>query len=439
MRRIPTIRICLLAATLVSGCASVPLAASRAPDVPATAGSLQDVAASQSIDLASPLSPDTLAAIAVYTNPDLQALRAQEGVAEAQVFAAGLFPDPTFSVGFDTPLNGTGLITALSAGLGYDFAALARRPSDIRIAQARLESLRNDIVWAEWLTGQQARLNAVRVAHLNVIGTLTADLRRLASEELIRALSASSRGDLPAASIEARRIGASDAAERDRTNQSRLQLAQLELNRVLGIDPAEKLSLALPADPPVVVPPVTDLFQTAIADRPDFAALRAGLDGSNAAQRQAALAAYPLPAISINAARDTGNLKTLGPSLSFTLPIWNRGRGDLAIARASDAQLRAEYAARAETLRADIAAAWSAYHMAREQLDAVTGELAPLEPRAAADEAAAARGDISFSAASATRLIVLDKQIVQSELALAAAEFEIALELSSGRLLEPAQ
>ncbi len=46
------------------------------------------------IDFSKPLTPKELSVLAVLVSPDLKALRAKEGVANAQVFDAGLLPDP---------------------------------------------------------------------------------------------------------------------------------------------------------------------------------------------------------------------------------------------------------------------------------------------------------------------------------------------------------
>src|ERR1700760_4654286 len=58
------------------------------------------------IDLAVPLDGNAIAVIAVINNPDLKALRERAGVSDAQVFAARLLPDPTFSIGASTVLSG---------------------------------------------------------------------------------------------------------------------------------------------------------------------------------------------------------------------------------------------------------------------------------------------------------------------------------------------
>ena len=76
----------------------------------------------QRIDLSKPLDADMLGLVAVLANPDLRALRQQAGVADAQVFAAGLLPDPTISLGVDFVAGGpaTTLGNALSGALGQN-------------------------------------------------------------------------------------------------------------------------------------------------------------------------------------------------------------------------------------------------------------------------------------------------------------------------------
>ena len=287
----------LATSLLLSACASAPGAPAQLPPAPLQGLSLQSAAATRNIDLSQPLSGSSLAAIAVFTNPDLVALRAGEGVADAQVFAAGLYPDPTFFLGLDSPLNGTDTTTAFALGIGFDFAALARRPSALRGAQANLDSVRLDIAWSEWLTGENARLLAARVAHLHQIKSLTSQLRALADDDAQRALAAVSRGDLPAAALDTSRLAAADAADRDRSAQLQLRSAELELNRLLGLDPAEQLILAPPLTPPVGRYTDRDLLQEAVAARTDLAALRAAYEGSR--RRRGQRASRPLPAACI--------------------------------------------------------------------------------------------------------------------------------------------
>ena len=60
-----------------------------------------------------------IAILAVLNNPVLKAKRAELNVASAQVFSAGLLPDPQFAANRDHPTgNAVGIVNAW--GLGYD-------------------------------------------------------------------------------------------------------------------------------------------------------------------------------------------------------------------------------------------------------------------------------------------------------------------------------
>jgi outer membrane protein TolC len=97
------------------------------------------------------------------------------------------------------------------------------------------------------------------------------------------------------------------------------------------------------------------LFQQALAERSDLGALRSSYEANEASLRFARVAALPLPNLSLSRARDTSDVRTSGAGLSVVLPIWNRGRGEIAIARATRMELQAEYDARVFQARADIA------------------------------------------------------------------------------------
>src|SRR6476661_941237 len=56
--------------------------------------------APEPLDLSPPLTPNALGILAVLLNPELKALRAKTGVTDAQAFAAGLLPDPSFQASF---------------------------------------------------------------------------------------------------------------------------------------------------------------------------------------------------------------------------------------------------------------------------------------------------------------------------------------------------
>lgn len=426
-------------ALALTGCATAP-SAYWPPDVVPHGRGLDQLRESSSIaDREAVLSAQALGDLAVLSNPDLKAMRARAGVAEAQVFAAGLLPDPTVSFGADAPLTGANELVALAASIGIDLASLSSRGARLDAAIASSETIHQDIVWAEWLTRQNAQLLSGRIAWLETIKSKTGSFRQLAEQDLARSVAAAARGDIAAIEVDARRLAAADAADRDRSAESQLAAARLDLNRLLGISPDENVPVQTPSPMSSYDPQPDLLYADAIKLRADLDGLRAGLGGANDSISVAEASRFPLPGISLNAGRDSGNLKTLGPAVSFTLPVWNRAQGDIAVARADLSALEAEYLARTETVRADIGAAASAFVIARRQHLDVATELGGIAQQADRAEAAALRGDISQTSAAAIRLAALDKDILADTLSLAAFEAFVALETETGKPLETSE
>ncbi|RIA45771.1 outer membrane protein TolC [Hephaestia caeni] len=397
----------------------------------ATAGIARPYLTPATIDLAAPLDPNAVATIAVITNPDLKALRAKAGVSDAQAFAARLMPDPTFSIGAHPVLSGPDPLTELVGALGLDLNALRTRGVQRRQARAQAEQARLDLAWAEWQTAGQARMQAVRI--LGFEKSVAIERQTLAAQQnlLRHMLAALGRGDIAADRAQAARTAAYDAETRLRTDEASLATARGELDKLLGLPPATQLQLtepALPAPPP----DAAALFTLARAKRADLAALRAGYAAQEAAVHRAILDQFPTLNLTLDATRDTTGNKILGPTVDFTLPLWNRNRGGIAIERATRAQLKAEYDARLFQTRADIAAAVEGIAIARKQRDAAATSLPSLERYAAASRRAADRGDLSTAAAETAEQALRDQQALLAASDEAIREQTIALELLTG-------
>ena len=397
----------------------------------AAAGIARPYLAPAAIDLAAPLDPNAVATIAVIANPDLKSLRAKAGVSDAQAFAARLMPDPTFSIGAHPVLSGPDPLTELVGALGLDLNALRTRGVQRRQARAQAEQARLDLAWAEWQTAGQARIQAVRI--LGFEKSVALERQTLAAQQnlLRHTLAALGRGDIAADRAQAARTAVYDAETRLRTDEASLATARGELDKLLGLPPATQLQLtepALPAPPP----DAAALFILARAKRADLAALRAGYAAQEAAVHKAILDQFPTLNLTLDATRDTTGNKILGPTVDFTLPLWNRNRGGIAIERATRAQLKAEYDARLFQTRADIAAAVEGIAIARKQRDAAATSLPSLERYAAASRRAADRGDLSTAAAETAEQALRDQQALLEASDEAIREQTIALELLTG-------
>jgi outer membrane protein TolC len=388
------------------------------------------------LDFSAPLTGPEIQAIAVIANPDLRALRVQQQVADAQVFASGLLPDPQISLGFDkliSPLD-QGYSNAYAGSVSLDLlAALAVRPTERQAAKAAAQQLRDDIAWQEWTTAGQARLLAVRLVYQVRAKELAHRAADQAEHALARALAVARMGDLAGDEIELRRIAAADARGRALTADRDADASRLDLNHTLGLKPDETLVLA-------DVTPLREwqhtsadqLFADARVRRLDLTALSEGYAGQEASLHRAILGQYPKLGITINRASDTSNVHTLGPAVSLDLPLWNRNRGAIATARADRSRLRAEFAARLHQTRADIAALVSSLDRDEQARKTLARQMPDIERIAKAFEDASARHDVTQVTAEAARSAALDKQIALLALEQACAEERIALALSIG-------
>lgn len=387
------------------------------------------------VDLAQPLNDNAIAVIAVLANPDLKALRLRAGIADAQVFAAGLFPDPSFSFGVDHILSGPDPVDNIAGALGLNLIALRTRSAVRAQAQAAARQVRLDLAWAEWQTAGQARVQAARVLGLQRTAALGVQSRDSAQSLLDRMLRAAARGDLSPDQLQAARLAAFDAADRLRGYERDLGAARLELLRLMGLPPTFQLRLSASA-PSASTIDAGRLFTLATAARLDLAALQAGYDAQEAILRKAVLDQFPTLDLTLNAARDTGRNRLIGPNIGFTLPLWNRNRGGIAIERASRTALQAEYTARLAQTRADIAAASQAIAILRGQRAALLADLPAIERFAAASGRAARRGDLALATAETAAAALRDKELLLAQAEQAIAEQMIALELLTGTLRE---
>lgn len=387
------------------------------------------------VDLSAPLNPNEIAILAVLTNPDIKSMRARAGVSDAQVFAAGLLPDPVFSFGIDHILSGPDPVDNIAGALGFDLNSLRSRAVLRDRARAEARQVRLDLAWAEWQTAGNARLQTVRVLELRKALNIAIVSENSAKSLLSRYLNASGRGDIPADQVQSSRLAAIDSTAKRQTIETDLSTAQYELRRLLGLPPEYPLELAPEPLPPPVIDSGT-LFGIASVSRTDLQALQAGYAAQEAIVHKAVIDQFPTLDFTVNGTRDTGNNKLLGPAIGFTLPLWNQNRGGIAIERATREALRAEYDARLFQTRADIAAAVAGIAIARKQRSAVLDGLPEMSKFASATRRAANRGDLAEATAETGEQTLRDQQLLLVQAEQTIAEQTIALEMLVGTLQE---
>ncbi len=385
------------------------------------------------LDFSKPLTSGELAVIAVLVNPDLKAMRAKGGVAEAQVFDAGLLPDPQLTAGLDLPTSSqAGLVNAYNLGLSWDILGLVTRRAARRVAEAKQVQVRNDVAWSEWMTANQARLLARRVSFLEV----QQDLAQSAAETARRLLEISKRNlerhDIKIDEYALRQVAYLDARDRALALSRDLEKARQELNKTLGLMPLERVEIALEKIPSE---PNTDsqaLFDIARNERLDLIALRAGYQAQENQLQRDLLARFPQINLGLHRARDTGNVTSLGFSVGITLPIFNGGRGTIALSRATREQLRAEYDARLYQTRSDIATLVADLVRIAREIAPLASQMPSLERAEATMRGGVASGDVTLVSYETVRANLLDKRLRLSSLEQATAEQQVALQLATG-------
>ena len=407
----------------------------RKPAVSAQVSPEHPLLPARSIDLEAPLTDLDAARLALIASPELNATRAQVGVSEAQLFAAGLIADPQISLSVDRP-DVAGLVNALAAGLSFDLASLFTRAVRLAGARSAATKVRLDVAWSEWLALNQVRTLVRRTVALER-QVAVADQAEDAAAEIYKLTEQNmTLGDARLDDVTVYQVGYLDAQDRLLSLKRQLTATRQELNALIGIPPHALLALSAARHPQPLEGLDSDALVLAAAhDRLDVRALEAGYAAQERGVRLATKNAFPLPQLSFNRARDTSAIWTRGIGVGTSLPLWNRNRGEISIAVATRAQLAAEYAARIHRMRADVVAQVEDLRAIDAERRALAGQLPKLEESARIIAQATREGSLPLVTYETVRAALLGKQLNLLALEQAQTEGEVALETSIGTLL----
>ena len=341
------------------------------------------------------LTVSQVALLAVRNNPDLRAIRAQHGVAQAQVLQAGLLPNPQFTDSYLPVLAGPGTTPAWSAGISEDVRALITLSSTRRAARAAANQVDAQILWQEWQVIGQARLLAVDIIEADRIAALLARNRDLLAARYEKSRQAVAAGN-ETLTVSAPDLAALQSITALLNDQRRQQLARRhQLNALLGLAP----DVAVPLDRTADIAPwnahaVERTLPTLPERRPDLVALQLGYRAQNAKLRTAILSRFPNLTLGGTGGSDNTNVRTLGPQVTLELPIFNRNQGNIAIETATRQQLHDEYAARLTAAVGQVRAMIAEIALLNRQLHEVRNQLATTQRIAAQAEAAFTAGNL---------------------------------------------
>ncbi|HOW49508.1 MAG TPA: TolC family protein [Rubrivivax sp.] len=437
----------LVALLLLAGCvnyhpqplAGEPTAAHelRQLALPAQALSLPDLAP-HAIDLAQPLDMTTVAMLAVAGNPDLELARADAGIAHAQAFAAGLLPDPQFSLARDYP-GSPGYFSAFNAGLSFDLGSLITLSARRDAARADRHKADLALLWQEWQVVAQARKLFVGISILERSCALLEQGEVLTRYRLDLARLALADGNLTIDAVSPFQLAQADARRQLDEQTRQLHQARAALNVLLGLAPEVRLALA-PLQPPI---PIDDgAVRRALAHlatrRPDLLALSAGYEAQEARLRAAVLAQFPSINVGFARARDTSLVYTSGFTLSLSVPIFNGSLGTIAVETATRRRMHDEYLNRVNAAHAEVAQILDDQALLRSQLASTHDTVEALARTAQAADLAYAARQMTVANYVDLQSALLARRIDELALERAAFEQQVALQtLLGGELPQP--
>lgn len=397
----PVLAACM---SILSGCAiyhakplpaGPDLARSPALTVPADSFGLAGLAPAP-LDPARGLTEVNIITLAVADDPQLKAERLRAGLARAQLLEAGLLPDPQLSGG----MSRSSVLTGYDAALAEDIQALVTRGAAKRAAAAHARDVSLQILWQEWQVAERARELYIELRAVGALRPLLDARRRLLGRLCDQDEAALARGYATAGDVTAD-FAAWRAAEADwwslRLEENQ---ASHSLDELLGLDPGARVRLRGASD--TRRPLSAAEYRAAVAElprrRPDLRALAAGYRSEEERLREAILAQFPLVSAGVEKARSAEEgIQTIGYNVTLTLPLFNRNRGPIAIARASRAYLRQAYQARLDQSESEADQVRRAGEIMRRQLGALEARRSGFERTAAAAKESLARGELGLA------------------------------------------
>ncbi|HEY3452751.1 MAG TPA: TolC family protein [Myxococcales bacterium] len=378
------------------------------------------------------LSPDVAAVMALDRNPRLRAIRAERGIARAEIISAGILPNPRLDGTLTFPVAGDATVLGFGGGVTWNVTPLIARGPKVEAAEESSRSVDLEVAWQEWQVAQVARLGTVRAIFLE---------RRIA---VARAAEQSWRERLDALrkASEARAVTDLDVASAERSlaeaRVGRLELQQklaserVSLNQAIGLDPGATPALDASWSSAGARPALAGLLDGLPQRRLDLLALQHAARSNDQAERAAVLSQFPPVELGVHAAREVDGVGSAGVSLTFDVPFFDRSQGNVAREHGRRLQLEAEYDARLADARADVVRAEKEIELVVEQLVAAKETAAAASRLAEQARGAATGGALSPILAAEAQDRSLASQLRVLEIEGTLAELEVARSLASG-------
>jgi len=307
------------------------------------------------VDVSRPLEIDQIGLLAILNDPELRAQRGERSLAEATQRQTSLLPNPSVSINWEALLGGPGTQPAWSVAMTEDITSLITYRRRVRAARAQTAQVKANQLWAQWQVAQNARVLAIDAYWGDQSIALASSEQRLIESDVSAVRQAVAAGNLDNTAL------APLLTTQATLDQSliALQVARentwKQLDGLLGLAPGARFAIAAPRD--VSVPAdMETLIESLPSRRPDLVALQLGYHSADESLRAAILAQFPALALGPIWEQDTTNIRSMGPTATFEVPLFNRNQAQVAQARATRLMLRDQYQARLDTALGEVRA-----------------------------------------------------------------------------------
>ncbi|MGH8218967.1 MAG: TolC family protein [Steroidobacteraceae bacterium] len=399
-RRVPC-AVLLALAQLGAGCATyhpLPLPsaahlATRLDQLDLTIPAVRGGAPAGRVDVSRPLEVNEIGLLAILNDPELRAQRGERSIAQATQRQTSLLPNPSVSINWEALMGGPGTQPNWSVSLTQDITSLITYHRRVRAARAQTAQVEANQLWAQWQVAQNARVLAMDAYWGDRAITLSSREQRLIESE-----ASAVRRELAAGNVDYAAL-APLLATQATLDQSliALQVARentwKELDALLGLAPGVRCAIA---PPPAASPraDVESLIESLPRRRPDLVALQLGYHSADESLRAAILGQFPTLALGPIWEQDTTNIRSMGPTGTFDIPLFNRNQAQVAEARATRLMLRDQYQSRLDSAVAEVRALQALIARTRGDIARSHAAAQSSEQRARAARDAYRQGDL---------------------------------------------
>ncbi len=279
-----------------------------------------------------PITPEKLAYLSIKYNPELKFERAKYSIKKAILINSKLFENPQFSGDIQIPAGGTtiGTTTGFDTGLSWSINKIFTHSLYKKASNFKEKQYYYEIAWKEWLTAEKTKLIAYEIIILKKKISKVKNLLKLISIQINEAKKYSKSGILTSDylfNLENQYLNI-----RKFLNDLKIKLTndKFSLKKLIGISPNEHINLTgkIKKFEKFKIPEFSKISKL-IRYKPDIVALKQAYESNENLLHASIIEQFPDIGLNFTYSRDNGNLYTITPGITISLPIFNHNQAKI--------------------------------------------------------------------------------------------------------------